>query len=299
MSDGARSRDASSAGVTRRIVQALCLVSMCATAQAAVNSPDRLKAFAQLPDWSGIWHLNSSAALFDRSVRTAGLGGGSNPTRDVRDHPPYNVEWEAKYQAHLVMAEDQTRLNAPVGEIDTNTRYCAAGWPRLFAAPFLMQFVVTPEETLILYSQREVRHIYTDGRKHPAEDDLWPTFWGHSIGHWENDTLVVDTVAIKGGLWLDPTAATLSDSAHTVERIRMIAPAMIEDQMVVDDPVALTKPWKLSRQYARDTHKEIWFSDEECSENNRNPIVDGKVITVLPGQGAPASAPAPAPAPKQ
>jgi len=269
------------------ICAAVLALGVSARLEGAANTPERLQAFAKLPDWSGVWRLNGSPALIDRHVATAGLGGGSNPTREVRDHPPYNAEWETKYQKHLIMAEDQTRANAPVGEIDSNTRYCAAGWPRLFAAPFLMQFLVTPEETVILYSQREARHIYTDGRNHPGEDDLWPTFWGHSIGHWENDTLVVDTVAIKGGLWLDPTGATLSDSAHTVERIRMISPSLIEDQLVIDDPVALTKPWKLTRQYIRDTHKEIWFSDEECSENNRNPIVDGKVITVLPASASP------------
>jgi hypothetical protein len=122
----------------------------------AQNSPPRVKAFARLPNWSGIWRVTGGIALFGRSVNTVGLGGGSDPHREVRDYPPYTPEWEAKYQRTLLMAERQTNLDAPVGDIDTNTVYCAAGWPRLFAVPFLMQFVITPEETLILYDQREV-----------------------------------------------------------------------------------------------------------------------------------------------
>jgi hypothetical protein len=86
-------------------------------------------------------------------------------------------------------------------------------------------------------------------------------------------------------LWLDPSGATLSDQAHTIERIRMLNSDDIEDQLTIEDPIALTKPWDLTRHYKRDTRKDVWFTDEVCNENNRNPIVNGKVTTVLPDAG--------------
>ncbi len=58
----------------------------------------------------------------------------------------------------------------------------------------IFQVAVTPEETLFLFEYGEVRHIYTDGRSHPGKDDLWPTPMGDSIGRWQGETLVIDTL---------------------------------------------------------------------------------------------------------
>jgi hypothetical protein len=242
---------------------------LCGLAPAANNSAARLKAFAQLPDWSGIWELAESPSTFQPLPRPP--KGVEIPPGDVRDHPPYNPEWEAQYEERLKHLPDQ---------VDSNLRYCAAGFPRLMGSPFLMEAFVEPQETLMSFTQREVRHIYTDGRGHPAPDDLWPTLWGDSIGHWEGDTLVVDTISIKGGLFLDPSAATLSDKVHVTERIRMTAPDRLVDEMIIEDPAALTQPWKVTKPWRRvtDTNRMI---DEVCQENNRNPIENGKIKTYV------------------
>ena len=143
--------------------------------------------------------------------------------------------------------------------------------PRIMTTPYPMEFVIQPDRVLILLEiSSQVRRIYTDGRKHPTGDDLDPTYMGHSIGHWEGDTLVVDTVGMRGDTVFDVTAAMHSDQVHEVERIRRISPTQMQDIMTIEDPVAFTKPWVVTRLYDL---KPTWqITEYVCEDNNRNPI---------------------------
>jgi hypothetical protein len=95
-----------------------------------------------------------------------------------------------------------------------------------------------------------MRRVYLDGRK-PSQkvlDD--PTYAGYSTGHWERDTLVVDTVAIRGDTFIE--GITPHSEAMTVdERIRLIEPTLLEDRITVNDPKALTKPWETVKTYRK------------------------------------------------
>jgi len=218
-------------------VAVAALLAMAVPAYAALNSAERLQQLAQLPDWSGIWQVE-----------------GSTRTIDPAGPPPYNPAWAAKYA--------KARAEAP-RLVDSYNRYCAAGVPRLMASPEYFEAMVTPEETTMVFSQREVRHIYTDGTPHTEADELWPMYWGDSIGHWEGDTLVIDTISILGKEWLDPTAATLSDKAHIIERVRMVDANHLVDQITILDPDALTKPWVIVRKYRRST--QVNMTDSPCA----------------------------------
>ena len=91
------------------------------------------------------------------------------------------------------------------------------------ASPAIFEWRITPEETTIVDTINGIRHIYTDGRSHPPADEIWPTKVGDSIGHWEGDTLVVDTVAIKPDVLLTPQILLkMSGELHFIERIRMV-----------------------------------------------------------------------------
>ena len=107
-------------------------------------------------------------------------------------------------------------------------------------APWMFEVAVLPEETLLIFENGQVRHLYTDGRAHPSNDDLWPTPLGDSIGHWEGDTLVVDTVARLSSEPLAPRAwvSMLSDRAHFTERLRLLDEDDVEDQLTIEDPIS-------------------------------------------------------------
>jgi len=107
-------------------------------------------------------------------------------------------------------------------DADRDFKTCTRGFPAIMEGPQLFQIVVLPEETLLVFENQQVRHIYTDGRRHPSEEDLWPTRLGDSIGRWEGDTLVVDTIALTTSEPIAPRAwlSMLSDQAHFTERLR-------------------------------------------------------------------------------
>jgi hypothetical protein len=228
-----------------------------------------------LPDWSGVWHTKGSPALIS-------VENGRSFVRGMRDHPPYNAEWETKYTENLARAEHQGDPNFPNPLVDTHTQYCAAGMPRLIATPFDYEFIVTPAKTWILVD-KESRHIYTDGRKFPPEDQLWGTMEGFSIGHWEGKTLVVETISVKPGLWADTTPLVFSADAHYLERYTGIDANTIENRVTITDPVSLTKPWTFTRFYTR-MKPGTWVAEPETcgGPEDRNPIVNGRITTVLP-----------------
>jgi len=230
---------------------------------------------AKLPDWSGVWRTKGSPALLS-------VENGRMFVRGTRDNPPYNAEWEKKYTENVVRAEHQGDANYANPLVDPHTQYCAAGMPRLIATPFDYEFIVTPAKTWILVD-KESRHVYTDGRKFPLEDELWPTMRGFSIGHWEGQTLVVETISVKPGQWGDTTPLVFSEQAKYVERYSQIDPNTIENQVTVIDAVSLTKPWTFARRYTR-LKAGIWVAEPETcgGPEDRNPIVNGRVTVVLP-----------------
>jgi hypothetical protein len=95
-----------------------------------------------------------------------------------------------------------------------------------------------------------LRRVYLDGRK-PAQKHLDdPTYAGYSTGHWEGDTLVVETVALHPDSFIEGFTPH-SDAMTVRERIRFVSPGVLENRIVVTDPKALTKPWEVVRTYRK------------------------------------------------
>jgi hypothetical protein len=165
------------------ILIALLLFSGIASAATAQKTSDRIHAFSKLPNWSGLWV---------QAVWPPGrVAGGKAKLREglqLIRQPPYNAECLAKYQAGLADT-------AAIAARNASFVACTPSFPALMESPWIFQVLVLPEETLILFENGQVRHIYTDGRRHPSGDDLWPMRLGDSIGHWEGDALRIDTVA--------------------------------------------------------------------------------------------------------
>jgi hypothetical protein len=128
----------------------------------------------------------------------------------------------------------------------------------------------------MLFEIGGVRRIPTDGTKHPTPiDDIDPTYMGDSVGQWDGDTLVVDTVGLRGDTVFDASGAMHSDKMHIVERIRLISSDKLEDHMTIDDSEAFTKPWEVTHIYDR---KPDWkIMEFVCEENNRGVDPNGSV----------------------
>jgi len=122
------------------------------------------------------------------------------------------------------------------------------GVPRILLTPFPMQIVQIPGEVIMLFEyDHYVRHVYTTKREHAR--GLQPTWMGDSIGRWEGNTLVVDTVGLTERSWLDQVGHPHSDQLHVVERIRRTDHYTLEDDLSFDDPKAYEKPWAGKRVF--------------------------------------------------
>jgi len=132
-----------------------------------------------------------------------------------------------------------------VNELEPHTRCKPSGVARQFLTPYGVEFVELPElERIFIFDvggPHTYRVVYMDGRSHP--EHLTPSFYGHSIGWWEGDTLVIDTVGFNEGFWMDRRGLPHTKAMHTLERFTRADAAAINYEVTVSDPGAYTAPW--------------------------------------------------------
>lgn len=222
---------------------------------------------ATLPNFNGIW-IRQGSFLFDPAIR--------NPL-DMK--PPYKPDWMKAFDEHRKRVAE-----TGVNKMDPTAGCLPPGMPRMMSVVYPMEVLMTPGQvTLITEWMGQIRRVFTDGRKHPEDPDI--TYVGHSTGHWEKGVLVIETVAMKEDTALDQTGMTHSADIRVVERMRLIDAQTLENQLTLEDPVAFTRPWTVTRTFKRakpgDEMREF-----VCLENNRNPIKsDGSVGVILQWAG--------------
>jgi hypothetical protein len=211
-----------------------------------------------LPDWRGAWFATFTP--------------GSAPSAPPKLKGPYLAAYEKWRQ------EVQTKE----GVVATSQSNCLPpGMPSIMAVPqYPIEFLFTPGRVTVHHEAwMQWRNIYTDGRKHTDGPD--PTFQGESIGHWEGNTLVVDTIGTKENQGL--TSATRGPvPAHSaklriLERIHLDPKDsnLLIDEVTLEDPEALAEPYKQRITYKRDRDQQLL--EFVCAENDRNPVdADGK-----------------------
>jgi hypothetical protein len=150
--------------------------------------------------------------------------------------------------------------------------YCLPpGGPRLMATPYPMEILQLPEQKRIIMIFEGATHIwreiYMDGRAHPEGDALNPTYLGHSVGHWDGDTLVVDVVGFNEQTWLDYFGHPHTDQMHIVERFSRPNKRTLHYEAVVDDPAAYAKPFTIRWDIPWNASGEL--SEYICQENNK------------------------------
>ena len=256
-----------------RMIVAVCTCIAAGAAQsqsaAGVNLP-----FDQLPDWSGVWSMTSNTT-FDQA--TVDPPGGNSNTIGTREYPPYNDEWEAIYAENRA-ADARGEFPDPISTCGT-----PVGYPRLLNQPGPYEFVLRPEQVWVLTEDGpNIMRIYTDGRGLPPPDERWPTYAGESAGRWDGDTLVFETVSLKGrgATIVDRTGLVLSDQARIVTELELVEPDLLEARFAIDDPVAFTDTWHVVKQFERMEPGTRIF-EFACAENNRNPIdASGRTLTL-------------------
>jgi hypothetical protein len=141
------------------------------------------------------------------------------------------------------------------------------------------EFQFTPGRVTILneFDGNRLRRIYTDGRSHPPEPE--PTFNGHSIGRWEGDVLVVDTVAILPQTFLpigQSVGVPNNGGVHIVERIHLAEPDRLEDDLVIEAPKVLAEPWKITKSFVRSRKRSDDIVEASCRQGDFSAEVDSR-----------------------
>src|SRR5262249_40918549 len=110
------------------------------------------------------------------------------------------------------------------------------------------------------------RQIFTDGRKHPA--DPQPSWLGYSIGKWDGDTLVVDTIGYNDKSWLDGFGHPRSEALHTIERYRRRDYGHMDVQITLEDPMTFTRP--VTIKFTQRLHPDTDLLESYCAENEKD-----------------------------
>jgi len=144
------------------------------------------------------------------------------------------------------------------------------GMPAMMSAAYGMEIMQDAQKvTFFSEHQDALRRVYLDGRKPTPEILADPTYAGYSTGHWEGDTLVVDTVALTTKSYIDG-ASPHSDKMTVHERMRFVEPGVLENQITVNDPEALTEPWRVTRRYRKASYPNDQLREFACAEGLRD-----------------------------
>ncbi len=153
-------------------------------------------------------------------------------------------------------------------ELEPHTRCKPSGVIRQFLTPYGVEIVELPElQQIFIFDiggPHTYKTIYMDGRSHP--ESLVPTYYGHSIGWWEGDTLVVDTVGYNEGFWMDREGLPHTNQLHTLEKLTRTNFTTLRYELTVDDPGAYTAKWSGAMNLQWEKGTELF--EYVCQESN-------------------------------
>jgi hypothetical protein len=217
------------------------------------------------PDFSGVWHAGNRVPCTPEISRFIDCGseiGGSKLTLDLGlDLPGGSLPYQP-WAADL-----KKQRTADFSRDDPHVRCLPDTVPRMWTLPHLTKAVHSSKLLVLLYEVNAMyRQIFIDGRPFPA--DMNPTWNGYSVGHWEGDTLVVETRGFRDNLWIDMNGSSMSDAAKMTERIRRPNFGTLDIALTIDDRKTYTKPFTVTLTQTLEVDTDL--ADEFCLENEKS-----------------------------
>ena len=253
--------------VMRVVFSILVLLAFSAIAPAQNSNPPAatpVRDAAGHPDLSGVWVSAVGAGVGRR--RGARAKEPITPETDETDdsvfrHVPLPLQPWAQEKYEYNRSPEGGLFGQGRNELKPYIANCSPQGPTVdwqFGG-FPFEIIQSPKRVLIMFERdHEIRQIWTDGRGHPK--DFGHNWMGHSIGHWEGDSLVADTIGLNDLTWLDKAGHVHSDQLHLIERLTRVAPDKLRLDITFDDPKTFTMPWSAFRYFYL---KPNWEIEEE------------------------------------
>jgi len=216
------------------------------------------------PDLSGLWMTTSTTPCPDL-IRD----GKDCQEKDIPSLQAisigYGMPGGLPYQPWAAaLVKQRTADNS---KDDPHTHCLPSNTPRIWTLPHRQKIIQTPRLLVVLNEfSSAYRQIYTDGRKLPV--DPQPSWNGYSIGHWEGQTLVVETIGLSSKVWLDISGSPISEGARITERLRRLDYGHLDVEVTVDDSKTYTKTWTTTVHESLQLNMEM--IDEVCLENEQS-----------------------------
>jgi hypothetical protein len=201
------------------------------------------------PDFSGVWQPPRMADVTKDSPCCKGVG-----------ELPFTAWGKQKWESYRAEDGDYAGACLPFGLL------------RSVGGPHPVQIMQNDKYIAFMWEQNSWFHITPIGKEHPKDPE--PTWFGNSVGRWEGDTLVIDTIAFNGFTRIDTIGHPHSDQLHTIERYNRPDLGTIDYVITIDDPKAYTKPWESKRTWF--LHPEWEIMEYSCEENNKS-LWEGRI----------------------
>lgn len=220
---------------------------------AAAQSTDIPRMANGKPDFTGVW---DHPRVADVTRNGNSCGANSPGCRQQGNGELAYTEWGLQQWQDVAHRFDYSAHCLPWG------------YTRAWQTEYPGEILQNPDRLAILWESNNIFHVvFTDGRDHPK--DLEPSWMGHSVGKYDGDTLVIDSVGFNGKTWLDTAEHPSSDALHVIERIHYLDPQHLSYQVSWEDPKTYTKPVNNTRIFTRmkpgQELMEYW-----CMENNKD-----------------------------
>jgi hypothetical protein len=213
------------------------------------------------PDLSGIWFANVPAKDYCKEKDCI------QEERMAREQINLGINMQGGLPYTEWSKQEMIKRRANGGRDDPHTYCKPPNYPRAWTLPQHTKIIQTPKEMVMLHEfNAAYREVYLDGRPLPVDPN--PTWNGYSTGHWEGDTLVIETNGIRDDMWLDIQGSPITESGHVTERLQRLSLGLLKVEILINDPKAYTKPWSVTIEMALQVDTQML--EEICLDNEQD-----------------------------